>query len=43
MLHIREGEEEKCIQLLVIKSEGKSPLIDLSLVGRIILTWILKK
>jgi len=34
---------EKCIQHLVIKSERKSPLIDLSVDGRIILKLILKR
>jgi hypothetical protein len=34
------GEEEKCIQHLDIKSEGKSSLIDLSVDGMIILKLI---
>jgi hypothetical protein len=42
MLHVRGGGEENCIQLLVLKSEGKGPFIDLSVDDRIILKWIVK-
>jgi hypothetical protein len=37
------GRDEKCIQCLVGKPEEKDHLEDLSIDGRMILEWILRK
>jgi len=38
-----EGREERCVQSLVGKDEGKKDLEDRGIEGKIILKWTLKK
>jgi hypothetical protein len=39
----RKGEMRNAYNVLVVKHEGKRPLVDLSVDGRIILEWISRK